>query len=416
MALVGRLEDLRLAEIFQLLALFRKSGKLTLSRGDSIGIFLFKDGKVFHASNGYSSPSVGKFLVERKLISEETLDAAVATQRLSDEQKKLGAILVGMGAISYDTLQEVLRDQLLEIARDFLRWESGFFNFRAVEDSEQDPDRVFDDDEAKLTEFVNVDPFVLDLLAKVDAVGGDGTVRPVPRAHDDGPFEGEGARTVHELLNYMVEPGHSVLRTELADMITDWPSDLAELRRLMAEIQVRPTATVGEIALLILRYATRVVNRGALFGVSPDGISGIGQFGIGRDDDQAPKVDRRVQQIHIPGNEPSVFSSVVNTMSTYHGKLEKCPWNNYLVDQLGGIFPTEVVVMPIAVSGAVSAIFYGDNLPGGHPITSIHGLELLMIEAGLAIERNVLAEKLNWLEEARSVDATTSEDGRGERE
>ena len=35
MALVGRLEDLRLAELFQLIALFRKSGKLTLSRGDT---------------------------------------------------------------------------------------------------------------------------------------------------------------------------------------------------------------------------------------------------------------------------------------------------------------------------------------------------------------------------------------------
>jgi hypothetical protein len=51
MALVGRLEDLRLAEIFQVLALFRKSGTLTLSRGDATGVFLFNEGKVFHASN-----------------------------------------------------------------------------------------------------------------------------------------------------------------------------------------------------------------------------------------------------------------------------------------------------------------------------------------------------------------------------
>ena len=65
MALVGRLEDLRLAELFQLIALFRKSGKLTLSRGDTTGVFLFNDGKVFHASNGYSAPSLGEFLVEK---------------------------------------------------------------------------------------------------------------------------------------------------------------------------------------------------------------------------------------------------------------------------------------------------------------------------------------------------------------
>ena len=403
MALVGRLEDLRLAEIFQLLALFRKSGKLTLSRGDTTGIFLFNDGKVFHASNGYSAPSLGEFLVDRKLISQETLDAAVATQRLSDERQRLGAILVEMGAITEQTLQDVLRDQLQDIAREFLRWDSGFFNFKSVESREEDPEQVFHDDEAKLTEFINVDPFVLDLLAKVDAVGGDGTVRPVPRQRPDAPFDDGTINTIYDLLNYMVEPEKSVFLSDPADVVTEWPSDLAELRKMMAEIQVRPAATVGEVALLILRYATRVVNRGALFGVSSEGISGIGQFGIGRGEDQAPKVDRRVRQIHIPRDEMSVFKGVIELMSTYHGKLEKCPWNNYLVDQLGGMVPPEVVVTPIVVSGAVSAVFYGDNLPGGHPITSIHGLELLMIEAGLAIERNVLAEKLSWLEQTISV-------------
>ena len=81
------------------------------------------------------------------------------------------------------------------------------------------------------------------------------------------------------------------------------------------------------------------------------------------------------------------------------------------MDQLGGVVPPEVVVTPIVVSGAVSAVFYGDNLPGGHPITSIHGLELLMIEAGLAIERNVLAEKLSWLEQTISAISGDKDEG-----
>ena len=411
MALVGRLEELRLAELFQLIALFRKSGKLTLSRGDTTGIFLFNDGKVFHASNGYSSPSLGEFLVDRSLITQETLEAAVATQRMSEERKKLGAILVEMGAIAYETLQDVLCDQLQEIAREFLRWDSGFFNFKSVESRDEDPEQNYHDDEAKLTEFINVDPFILDLLAKVDAVGGDGTVRPVPRLIRDSQIEDPSLSSVHDLLNYIVEPAHSVLRNDPAYEVTEWPSDFSELRKLMAEIQVRPGATVGEVALLILRYATGVVNRGVLFGVSEDGISGIGQFGIGRGDDQAPMVDRRVRQIHIPGDEQSVFSSVIEKISTFHGHLERCPWNNYLVDQLGGLMPPEVVVTPIVVSGAVSAVFYGDNLPGGHPITAIHGLELLMIEAGLAIERNVLAEKLNWIEQTMSAISGENDEG-----
>jgi hypothetical protein len=117
-------------------------------------VFLFNAGKVFHASNGFSAPSVGEFLVSRKLITEETLDAALATQRLSDERKKLGAILVEMGAISHDALQKVLSDQMQDIAFEFLRWDSGFFNFKAIE-GRVDPDKVFEDDDAKLTEVVN---------------------------------------------------------------------------------------------------------------------------------------------------------------------------------------------------------------------------------------------------------------------
>jgi len=411
MALIGRLEDLRLAELFQLIALFRKSGKLTLSRGDATGIFLFRDGKVFHANNGYSSPSLGEFLVDRHLISQEALDAAVATQRLSEERKKLGAILVEMGAISYETLQEVLGDQIQEIAREFLRWDSGFFNFKAVEGRDEDPEQVVHDDEAKLTQFIDVDPFILDLLAKVDAVGGDGTVRPVPRDGLESSLDDRSLSNLRDLLNYIVEPAHSVFRSDPTHVVTEWPSDLAELRKLMAEIQVRPSTTMGEVTLMILRYATRVVNRGALFGVTSKGISGIGQFGIGRSDDQAPTVDKRIRQIHIPANEPSVFTIVIKNMTTYHGHLEKCPWNNYLVDQLGGMMPPEVVVSPIVVGGEVWAVFYGDNLPAGHPITSIHGLDLLMIEAGLAIERNVLTEKLNWIEQTKSAISDDNKEG-----
>ena len=126
MSLVGRLEDLQLAELFQVLSLFRKSGKLTISRGDITGVFLINNGKVFYGANGFSAPFVGELLISRELISRETLDAAIATQRLSPGHKKLGVILVEMGAISKDALHEVLRGQLRDIVMEFLRWDSGF--------------------------------------------------------------------------------------------------------------------------------------------------------------------------------------------------------------------------------------------------------------------------------------------------
>jgi len=415
MSLVGRLEDLQLAELFQVLSLFRKSGKLTVSRGDTTGTFLLNNGKVFFGANGLSAPSVGELLISHGLISREALDAAVATQRLSAARKKLGTILVEMGAVSKEDLHNVLSEQLRNIASEFLRWDSGFFSFKFLEGNEAIGDaNQFFDENAKLTEVVSIDPFILDLLSRVDAVGGAGSVRPVPRVRTKGEEGGPVDLFVRELLDYIVDPGPTVHRTEPVGEVTEWPSDLSELRTLMTEIHLRPFATSGEIALLTMRYATQVVNRGVLFAVSEEYISGIGQFGVGRSGDDSPDVTSRIRSVQIPVDETSVFTEVIKRKSSYHGRLEQCPWNNYLVDQLGGTVPPEVFATPIVVNGKVAAIFYGDSLPGGHPITSVHGLELLMIEAGLAIEKNLLAERLQRVEEQLRTINRANKDSEGD--
>jgi hypothetical protein len=410
MAFVGCLEDLRLTELLQMLALFRKSGKLTLSRGDTTGVFLFNKGKIFHGANGYAAPSVGELLVERKLITHEALDAAVATQRMAPKRKKLGTILVDMGATTYEALQRALREQLEEIAQEFLTWETGYFSFTSV-DLERELDDEYLDEEAKLTEVVNIDPFILDLMNRVESIGWGGTVRPAVTTKSGGR---DSENVICELLDHILQPGAVIDESIPFDEVREWPSELAELRNMMTEIQRRSSATTSEIALLTLRYATRILNRGVLIGVSQRGITGLGQFGVGRSNDDTPNVTNRVRSIHIPSNEPSVFRDVIERKTTYHGRLEQCPWNNYFVDQLGGVIPPEVVVAPIIVDGQVAVLLYGDNLPGGHPITSIHGLELLAIEAGLAIEKNILKEKLRSVQQTLSALTGGSRDSGGE--
>lgn len=408
MALVGRLEDLQLTELFHVLSLFKKSGRLTLSSGDENGVFLFNKGKIFHASNGSTRPFLGAKLMEQGLITQETLEQALAVQKHDTEWRKLGTVLVEMGALTKEMLEDVIRKELQDITEHFLHWDSGFFSFKPVASggevgsSEGTP-------ESELADGIDTDHFVLEMLTRVDEVGGSAAVKPVPRSKD--LRDGTSGQKVRQLLDYMVDPGSGVYKVDPADAVTQWPDDLAELRTLMTEIQLRPASFTGEIALLILRYATRVVNRGALFGVSSEGISGIGQFGIGGAGESASLVDRRVRQIVIPAHEPSVFFEVIERMSTYHGPLKPCEWNSYLVDQLGGTVPPEVVAIPIVVEGMIAAIFYGDNLPGDHPITSIHGLELLMIESGLAMEKNLLRERLRGVEEKlRAVEGEIRDD------
>ncbi len=409
MALVGRLEDLQLTELFHVLSLFKKSGRLTLSHGDENGVFLFNKGKIFHASNGSTRPFLGARLVESGLITQETLDQALAVQKHDTEWRKLGTVLVEMGALTREMLEGVIRQELQDITEHFLHWDSGFFGFKPVAPEGEAPSADGSGD-TDLADGIDTDHFVLEMLTRVDEVGGSAAVRPVPRSRD--LRDGSSGKKFREMLDYMVDPGSGVYKVDPADAVTQWPDDLAELRTLMTEIQLRPASFTGEIALLILRYATMVVNRGALFGVSSAGVSGIGQFGIGGAGESASMVDRRVRQIVVPAQEPSLFFEVIERMSTYHGPLKPCPWNNYLVDQLGGAVPPEVVAIPIVVEGMIAAIFYGDNLPGDHPITSIHGLELLMIESGLAMEKNLLRDRLRSVEDKlRAVEGRIGDDG-----
>ena len=81
-------------------------------------------------------------------------------------------------------------------------------------------------------------------------------------------------------------------------------------------------------------------------------------------------------------------------MEPYRGRLTKTTWNNHLVQQLGGRVPREVIAAPIVVSGKTVAVVYGDNLPEETAIGPIDGLELLMIEAGLLLEKHHLEQRL----------------------
>ena len=56
-------------------------------------------------------------------------------------------------------------------------------------------------------------------------------------------------------------------------------------------------------------------------------------------------------------------------------------WDDFLVAQLGGGRPREIVVVPAVAGGDVVAVLYGDNFPGDAPIGPLAGLEAAVAEA-----------------------------------
>jgi CheY-like chemotaxis protein len=165
--------------------------------------------------------------------------------------------------------------------------------------------------------------------------------------------------------------------------------EMTLLQDMMQELY-NDTAT-SEIGLLILRFASEILNRAALFIVKQGCAVGLGGYGV-----EVSGKERKggVRGITIPLAEPSIMEEIVRLKSVYRGPVVHTPWNVRLMEQLGGQTPAEAVGIPLMASGKVRVILYGDNLPDTGPLPGTQALEIFLSQAGLTLERVLLEKKL----------------------
>ena len=187
-----------------------------------------------------------------------------------------------------------------------------------------------------------------------------------------------------ELMREMGEPESG----EKASPVPQSPG-LHLLRGMLEELN-NPSLG-GGIILLILRFASELMNRAMILLVKENEIAGLGQFGIGQSGGSA---DSRVRNIRIPKGETNLFDEALRSMSPYKVAPKSCQWNDYLFEQLGGGRPGEVFVGPLISEGRVVAVLYGDNLPEVIPIGDTESLEIFLSQAGLAMEKALLERRM----------------------
>lgn len=147
----------------------------------------------------------------------------------------------------------------------------------------------------------------------------------------------------------------------------------------------------GGIILLILRFASELMNRAIIFLVKEQEIVGLGQFGI---DLHGESADVKVRNTRIPTGEENLFTEPIHAMSPMTVAPECREWDSYLFTQFGGDTPSEVFVGPLISEGRVVAVLYGDNLPDDAPIGDTEALEIFLSQAGLAMEKALLERRL----------------------
>ena len=123
--LQGTIGDERLDDVFRLLALSDKTGRLQVRRPGSTGEVMFAAGDVCEAhSNAFVEP-LGQRLVAEGRISRE--DVRIALDRQANDRRRMGELLVEMGVINLDDVLISLENQIIDIAVDLLEWETGEF-------------------------------------------------------------------------------------------------------------------------------------------------------------------------------------------------------------------------------------------------------------------------------------------------
>lgn len=380
MSLVGRLEDLALPDIFQIISLSKKTGTLIVRSRKGTGVVVFKGGQVIQAASDSIRDSLGNILVSQGMVTETALYRALAVQKVESE-KPLGMILVEMGAVPAQTLETIVRKQIEEIIYDLLAWEEGFFNFELGEIAPKDKIEI-DTQEFLLMSGISAEYLLMEGTRILDEKrkGMRKVAAPAPK------------NPVSHHVSFA--PAKEEFRTGVE---TEIPRrEIIALKSMFDELRF-PTAT-SEVTLLILRYASEVVNRAILFMVKKDEVRGLGQFGIELKNISADQV---VRNIKIPLKQPSLFLTVIENRRSYLGPLESNESNYYLVNELGGVMPDVALAIPLIVDGKVALIVYGDNLPDQKPIKSIDALEIFMNQAGMALEKALLEKKLAELQKER---------------
>jgi hypothetical protein len=380
MSLVGRLEDLALPDIFQIISLSKKTGTLIVRSRKGTGIVVFKGGQVIQAASDSIRDSLGNILVSQGMLTEAALSQALTLQK-GEADKPLGMILVEMGAVPAQTLETVVRKQIEEIIYDLLAWEEGFFNFELGEVAPKDKIEI-DTQEFLLKSGISAEYLLMEGTRILDEKrkGMQRSASPAPKTP-----------AAHHV---SYEPAKEEFRTRIE---TESPRrEITALKSMFDELRF-PTAT-AEVTLLILRYASEVVNRAILFMVKKDEVRGLGQFGI---ELKGMSADQVVRNIKIPLTQPSLFLPVIERRRGYLGPLESNENNNYLVNELGGVMPDMALAIPLIVDGKVALVVYGDNLPDQKPIKGMDTLEIFMNQAGMALEKALLEKRLAELQKEK---------------
>ncbi|GLH66395.1 DUF4388 domain-containing protein [Geothrix edaphica] len=178
MALSGDLATMGLEDLFQWLAVGKKSGVLELRGPLHTKRVAFHEGRITSVWSSDPREYLGQYLLAFRRITEDQLREALATQE--DEQQLLGRILINRQLITEAEIRRIVQLKVEESIYDTFLWSVGSFEFH---------DGVASHQKSMLLS-LDVTGIVLEGARRMDdwkrirrvIRGGDAVLAPVPEA------------------------------------------------------------------------------------------------------------------------------------------------------------------------------------------------------------------------------------------
>jgi len=128
MSFQGRIEDVAVADVMQLIRLGGHSGSLSIHAGEEEALIGFERGRLV---SGWSSSSLrlGELLFAASALDEPALQRALDAQEAERPRRPIGQILVRQGATTPDVIRQVVGAEIERVVKEVLAWPAGTFDF-----------------------------------------------------------------------------------------------------------------------------------------------------------------------------------------------------------------------------------------------------------------------------------------------
>jgi hypothetical protein len=383
-AFAGRLEDVPLADIIQVLQVSSKTGALLLHRGDGHeALIAFRGGAIIQTTCTESYQSLGDRLIAGGDLTQN--DVKEALQYLAQcPGMRLGDALVELQYVRRSRIEEVVKAQMAETIERLTNWTNTEFEFRigALALPRGTSQLALD-----LVHEKGVEPRHLLLEASLlqDRRNNRGGEAAAAEANAEEP--GARAREVEEDAEKIIrwfDEGGPALQPD--------PEDALGARTAASYLSISEELFVatsrGEIGLLLLRYAAELYADGGLVLRAKDGFRVLGQFGEAFAWSEGRP---REAKTFFGAGECPLFETIATSRRPYVGFVA--------LNASGGLEPVGpsatpgarvVLAIPLFVLGDVSLILFCRSALSGAP--DARALIALARQVSVTLENAALRE------------------------